>query len=290
MTKKDIAIQKLCFGMEQIKEEYSHLTIKEFLPRMGLEEPTTGQLLFPGIVTAEARIFYSQQGEDLEVYIDYFKDRSVSDGIYLEMGAGEGFALSNTLYFENNEGWRGVLVEPNPRVIPTLGRLRGENNMIFHAAVGNHTGQCKLNIDMDASHCTYVEGKLPSELQEVHVQANTDFVTDTVRLETLADLLSIADEAQGLPHVDVFFLDVEGSELAVLEGWDWHIPIYVMVIEMFESATDSETLAQYDKIREILRQQGYVFNRRHSSNEIWHLPTYRDGTPTLLRERDNKDD
>ncbi len=124
------------------------------------------------------------------------------------------------------------------------------------------------------------------ELKQSHREGGSKFTSEVVNLETLATIMPAVAEHSPVTHIDVMFLDVEGSELPVLEGWDWHIPIYVMVIEMFPSATDPDTLAQYDKIRDILREQGYVFNKQHSSNEIWHLPTYRDGTPTLLRERE----
>ena len=102
----------------------------------------------------------------------------------------------------------------------------------------------------------------------------------------MTTLTELVDRVK-VPHVDVFFLDVEGSELAVLEGWDWSVPIYVMVIEMFDSITDEKTLQEYTKIRSILTEQGYVFNKRVKSNEVWHLPLYRDGPPTLLREKKN---
>ena len=35
-------------------------------------------------------------------------------GFFIEAGAYNGVELSNTLYFEKNLGWTGLLVEPNP--------------------------------------------------------------------------------------------------------------------------------------------------------------------------------
>jgi hypothetical protein len=139
-----------------------------------------------------------------------------------------------------------------------------------------------LHIDGKEGHCSFVEGHLLAELEETHHEATTE--TIQVPRETLSKIVKLSQE----PWVDVFFLDVEGSELAVLKGWDWSIPIYVMVIEMFDSATDTDTLRQYEEIREILRDRGYVFNRQHSSNEIWHLPVFRDGKPTLTKEWKNE--
>ena len=243
----------------------------------------SSSLLHPEMIVSEARIFWSQQGEDLEVYIDYFKDRDVADGLYMEMGAGEGLAHSNTKFFEDSEGFRGILVEPSPTAFETLVRFRNSGrNHLIHGAVGEEAGVCQLCVDGRENHRSFVQGDLIAELESTHLPATTDVVE--VPRYPLTHIIASAKA----PYIDVFFLDVEGSELAVLKGWDWSIPIYVMVIEMFDSATDPKTLQQYEEIREILRNQGYIFNKQHSSNEIWHLPVYRDGRPMLMREWENE--
>jgi hypothetical protein len=58
---------------------------------------------------------WGNKGEDLEVYLDYFKDRDVDNGWVMEMGAGEGIAHSNSFYFTKCEGWSGLLVEPSTK-------------------------------------------------------------------------------------------------------------------------------------------------------------------------------
>src|SRR5437773_417214 len=37
-------------------------------------------------------------------------------GFFIEAGANDGIAQSNTLYFENYLGWRGLLIEPIPEL------------------------------------------------------------------------------------------------------------------------------------------------------------------------------
>ena len=46
------------------------------------------------------------------------------DGFFIESGAWEGEYLSNTLFFERNRGWKGLLVEPNRLAFKTM-VLRG---------------------------------------------------------------------------------------------------------------------------------------------------------------------
>ena len=216
-----------------------------------------GGFSVPIVVRTEGRVFLGQQGEDLEVYLDYFKDRDVNNGWVIEMGAGEGIAHSNSFYFTKCEGWSGLLVEPSTKAFDILQWARRESN-VANVAVGRTEGTCQFHVDEAENHRSFVDGELPPDLEETHLPAVTK--SEEVRMTTLSELM----ERVKAPYADVFFLDVEGSELAVLEGWDWSVPIYVMVIEMFDSVTDKKTLQEYSKIRSILTDQGYVFNKSGS--------------------------
>lgn len=41
-------------------------------------------------------------------------------GFFVEVGAVDGEYLSNTLYFEKELGWTGLLIEPNPNMFQEL--------------------------------------------------------------------------------------------------------------------------------------------------------------------------
>ena len=271
---KNQKVLPIAAGWLPLPEEMYEESAEEVLRQYNWHNPTGG-VSFPVIVQTEARIFLGQQGEDFEVYLDYFKDRDVNNGWVIEMGAGEGIAHSNSFYFTKCEGWSGLLVEPSSRAFKILQFVRRESN-VANVAVGRTEGTCRFHVDEAENHRSFVDGELPADLEETHLPAVTK--SEEVRMTTLTELMKRVK----VPYADVFFLDVEGSELAVLEGWDWSVPIYVMVIEMFETITDKKTLQEYSKIRSILTDQGYVFNKRVKSNEVWHLPVYRDGSPTLL--------
>ena len=272
-------ILPIAAGWMPVPEELCKGAAEELL---GISEwhNSRGGFSVPIVVSTEGRVFLGQQGEDLEVYLDYFKDRDVDNGWVMEMGAGEGIAHSNSFYFTKCEGWSGLLVEPSTKAFHILQLARSES-ITANTAIGRTEGTCHLHVDELENHRSFVEGELPPDLEPTHLPAVT--TSEEVSMTTLTELVGRVK----VPHVDVFFLDVEGSELAVLEGWDWSVPIYVMVIEMFDSITDEKTLQEYTKIRSILTEQGYVFNKRVKSNEVWHLPLYRDGSPTLLREKKN---
>ena len=75
------------------------------------------------------------------------------------------------------------------------------------------------------------------------------FVGSAMTLKLLPKLF----EQNGIEHVDLFFLDVEGGELTVLETFDWRVRIDVLVVEM------DNTNPQKDKaVRKLLYGRGYV--------------------------------
>lgn len=57
----------------------------------------------------------------------------------------------------------------------------------------------------------------------------------------------------GIDHVDLFYLDVEGGELTVLETFDWSVPIDIFVVEM-----DSSNPQKDEAVRQLLFAHGYV--------------------------------
>ena len=56
------------------------------------------------------RKYFSQEHQD-EWVDKYLKQKT--NGIFLEVGAVDGVSLSNTLFFERERNWTGILIEPN---------------------------------------------------------------------------------------------------------------------------------------------------------------------------------
>src|SRR6266849_2588341 len=46
------------------------------------------------------------------------------DGVFVDVGAYDGIALSNTYYFEKELGWSGICIEPNPLAFESLSQNR----------------------------------------------------------------------------------------------------------------------------------------------------------------------
>ena len=58
-------------------------------------------------------------------YLDY------NNGFYIEIGANDGVLQSNTLYYEKNKRWSGILVEPIKEKFKNLKKNRSSENFFL---------------------------------------------------------------------------------------------------------------------------------------------------------------
>ena len=76
--------------------------------------------------------FYSQLGQDKFLFENFF--RGMRGGVFVDVGAYDGVALSNTYYFEKELGWQGICIEPNPLAFEGLSQNR--NCVLLNCGVG----------------------------------------------------------------------------------------------------------------------------------------------------------
>src|SRR2546428_3922916 len=67
-------------------------------------------------------LYHSQHAQDR--FIDIFLLHGKREGVFVDVGAYDGVALSNTYYFEKELGWSGLCIEPNPLAYERLARTR----------------------------------------------------------------------------------------------------------------------------------------------------------------------
>ena len=78
----------------------------------------------------------SQDDEDVTAEARYF--HNLHNGTFLELGALDGIKFSNTRFFEEQRGWRGVLIEPNREEFEKISRTRPDA-VAVHAAICDRT-------------------------------------------------------------------------------------------------------------------------------------------------------
>ena len=213
--------------------------------------------------------FYSQCGEDRHIYHRYFKDCDIKDGVFFEAGAMCGKQWSNTKFFEDYLGWKGVLVEPNPVQYQKLVLNRGGlQNKLFHCLISDS----KEGLDFKYSenqHCAVssVVSTMPKGHEETYFsQVNATHVKiEKIRTKSLTDIL----KESGFEKIDFFSLDVEGHELNVLKSFDFSIPISLFMIENLENNENDGECGR------ILRENGFIFVEKFHINDIYiHQDSY----------------
>lgn len=157
--------------------------------------------------------------ERLDQYI------TTRSGYFVELGANDGVTQSNTYWLERERGWRGLLVEPALNRYFDLRRNRSPEND-FACAACVPFGYVDQFVAMHYGNLMSRARELDSDLADpeqhfVRAQLSLSEEEESVVFGALArPLQDLLDNADAPRVVDFLSLDVEGSELAVLQGID----------------------------------------------------------------------
>ena len=181
--------------------------------------------------------------------LDFFGHRA--EGYFVEVGANDPQNGSQTWLLEQR-GWTGLLVEPMQRHIDQLVAARPRSRVVRAACSSpEKRGTGTLHL---APHSVY------NTLEKNVDDQGVEYVgQESVPLVTLDDLLAAAPPVR----VDFVSIDVEGTELDVLKGFD---------LQRWQP----ELLLIEDKVNNLhkhryLRRRGYRLLRRTDVNS-WYVP------------------
>jgi FkbM family methyltransferase len=196
---------------------------------------------------------------------------NADSGFFVEVGANEPVSDYSQTWHLEQRGWRGILVEPNRQLFDAIGRQRPRSKG-YHVACSapDKVGYAELKIPV-MSGGEVDTGKAALEVEIDHA-GFSDYRTQRVRVVTLDSIL----EENKVEHIDFLSIDVEGTELDVLKGFD--LGRYRPRLILLE-----DKLVYLNKHR-WLRRNGYRLVKRTLLNN-WYIP---EGAPFGLastRER-----
>jgi FkbM family methyltransferase len=192
-----------------------------------------------------------QFGED-RILEEIFGDRA--EGYCVEIGAHDGRTGSATYVFEKR-GWNCLLVEPIPESVQEIRKHRACT--VVNCAVSDREGVARFGVaegveamstfDLTPAHRDWIE-RAGGAVREI-----------TVRTATLDSLLAEA----AFPEIQFITIDVEGHEMAVLEGFtlEAHKPRIVII--------EDNSIGGDPQVARYMSQRGYVHFRRTGVNE-WY--------------------
>jgi FkbM family methyltransferase len=181
-------------------------------------------------------MYYSQYKQDEYLETSIFK--GLKNGFFMDIGAHDGVSINNTLYFEKNNNWTGVNVEPLDDVYNKL-VVNRPTNINIKCAVSNNDGYAEficnkgytemlsgLKNTFDPRHHRRLQ------YENVHFNSTSEIVkVDTKRIETICDEYNIK-------NINYLSIDVEGAEFEVIKSINFD-KVFIDVIGFENNYDDS---------------------------------------------------
>lgn len=165
------------------------------------------------------------------------------NGFFIECGANDGINQSNTWFFEKKLNWKGLLVEPVPKLFKNLKKNRSDKNIFENVCLVGFNHKSKF-INMTYDNCM---SKITKNKKK-----NKNII---VKCSNLTDLLK---KNKIKKTIDLFTLDVEGYESDVLNGINFRR--YKFKYFLIETK-------KFFKIKRYLNLRGYQFIKKLSRHD-----------------------
>jgi FkbM family methyltransferase len=207
--------------------------------------------------------FYSQHKQDEYIYNNFFKNKK--DGIFLEIGAYDGIALSNTYFFEKELGWKGICIEPQQKQYELL--VKNRECICINGCVADFTGN-GLFLEIDG-YSTMLSGLVNkydvNHLKRIDYEISK-FGGSKKEVDVKCYLLSDLLNENSIKKIDFCSIDVEGAELDILKTIDF---------KSFDFDTFSiENNTGTSDIKNFMKQKGYEIVKILGCDEVYRKETY----------------
>ncbi len=125
-------------------------------------------------------------------------------GYFVEIGANNGFNLSNTVYLEECFGWSGLLIEANPKYLSDLKKRKA---IVINKAVADKVGSIEF---IDAG----LYGGISEMLDNSHIN-HTEKAKKIIVDSTTLESILIENNAPNI--INFISVDVEGGEIPIID-------------------------------------------------------------------------
>ncbi len=206
------------------------------------------------MTTVEA-LTYSQRFEDLYL-ASCFPGRT--NGFYIDIGAGHPVYDNVTFYFYTR-GWRGITVEPNPR-LAKLSRAIRPRDIAFDGVAGEREGEATFHLVEDYHGLSTT---IAAHAQSAQSEFGKASKARSVPMTTLKALC----ERHAPGQIDLLKIDVEGAEREVIAGGDW--ARFRPKVVIAEALAPFTLAPAWDAWEPMLTAQGYRYVRFDTLNRYY---------------------
>lgn len=203
--------------------------------------------------------YYSQYGQDQKID-EILKQKE--NGIFIDIGAHNGIAFSNTYFLEKQRGWDGFCFEPHPRVYNDLVKNRkckcinkgvGKNadNLEFWEITGYAEMLSGFSPNYSMDHIKRIEREI----------LNNGGSKDIKNIEIIGFMDFLLSES--ISHIDYLSMDIEGGEEEILMSIDFN-KIEISVLSIENNYNDP-------KIINYMKNKGYIHEKLHIDDIYYKL-------------------
>ena len=180
-------------------------------------------------------MFYSQDGQDQYLENNVFK--GYKNGFYVDVGAHNGISINNTLYFEKNNNWTGINIEPIKKVFDDL-QINRPNNINLNCAVSNNDGETEFICN--TGYTEMISG-IKDTFDTRHLQRldreNRAMGSTTEIINVKTKKLETIFNEHNILHVNYLSIDVEGAEFEVIKSINFD-KVFIDVIAFENNYSD----------------------------------------------------
>jgi len=187
-------------------------------------------------------------------------------GFFVECGAADGESYSNSLLFELERNWTGLLIEANPSYHRDL---LDKNRRAYVLSSCLSTERRPMTVELQpAGVLGGIANKMhPSHVERIGDRKRPEVVVNCFPLNSIMASLDVS-------HVDYLSLDVEGPELEILRTIDWsRLRIDVITVEYV--ITGKRISRNRPATRRKLKNLRKFFNETGIYREVAVLPSGR---------------
>lgn len=204
----------------------------------------------------------------LPIFNEYL---NFENGFYLDLGANDGRAFSNTYHLEKFLGWRGILVEPVMHVYFRSRLVRDINRNNFHCCALVDESFENESVEISYSGLMSVAGENVSEFKSNEwAELGSQFLGRGEHIQKTwsqaKTLRSVLEESRAPKNIDFLSMDVEGSEFSILKNFDF--TLYVFRFILIEAKLDSP-------VHKLLVDRGFILISQIHQNLF-----FKNGKPT----------
>ena len=191
------------------------------------------------------KISQSFYGDDILLW-RYFKLRNIRNGFFIDIGAYHPKFNNNTWRLRKQLGFRGINIEPTERI--KLFRKYRKNDKNLQCLIGDRVDK--------------VDFYYSSEEPQISGTDRSKLIKKPdILMKMWQTTLSRIVEQYNVTKIDLLDIDIEGTEMEVLRGYDWSVMPRLILIE-----DDKDT---EERIKPFLTMKGYKIIAHTINNALY---------------------